>query len=198
VTDAPTASLDHERLLTYVWRTFERILRASSDNVGLYPQRSIDAVSNSYGDFIRARNRVITITVNGFHDMGALLPDQTWSAQFQVRLQEADFHTPPPEDAALEAPGQDLFANHVNNIVHAEGLIGALPLARKISDSIVGAMPIRVAAPTDPRKPTFPRDVGFIGAVVGPDGSVTLLFSDTPAGRVAALIAQRTIDALLD
>ena len=79
VTDAPTASLDHERLLTYVWRTFDRILRASPDNVGLYPQRSIDAVSNSYGDFIRARNRIITITVNGFHDMGALLPDQTWS-----------------------------------------------------------------------------------------------------------------------
>src|SRR5262249_2350540 len=121
VTDAPAAFLDHERLLTYVWRTFDRVMRASPDNVGLYPQRSIDAVSNPSGDFNRARNRVITFTINGFHDAGLLLPDQTWSAHFQVLLQETDFHTPPP-DAGLEHPGQDLFANHVGNTVDATGI----------------------------------------------------------------------------
>jgi hypothetical protein len=195
VTDAPSAYLSRDSLLTYVWRTFDRIVHQSPDNIGLYPQHSIDAVSNSYGDFVRARNRVITFTINGFHDAGLLLPDQNWSAHFQVLVQEADFHTPPP-DAAQTDPGYDLIASHLGNTVDAGG-IGPGAVANGISHAISGAFPIRLAAP-DPRKPLFPKASGFIGALVAPDGGVSLLFVDTVAGRLAALAANRAIEALLD
>ncbi|HEY2669750.1 MAG TPA: hypothetical protein VGJ07_05170 [Rugosimonospora sp.] len=195
VTDAPSAYLSRDSLLTYVWRTFDRIVHQSPDNIGLYPQHSIDAVSNSYGDFVRARNRVITFTINGFHDAGLLLPDQNWSAHFQVLVQEADFHTPPP-DAAQTDPGHDLIASHLGNTVDAGG-IGPGAVANGISHAISDAFPIRLAAP-DPRKPLFPKISGFIGALVAPDGGVNLLFVDTVAGRLAALAANRAIEALLD
>ncbi|WP_432838121.1 LGFP repeat-containing protein [Dactylosporangium sp. CA-092794] len=188
VTDAPSATLGREPLLTYVWRTFERLMRESPDNVGLYPDRSIDAVSHSYGDFVRARNRVVTFTINGFHDAGLLLPDQHWSAHLQLLIQEID---------AAQAGGHDIGVSEVHIEVQADG-VGAPILARTLSAAIARALPLRVAAPAGGAQATFPPESGLIGVVVGPDASVTLLFCDTATGRIAAEIARRRIEALLD
>lgn len=202
--DAAEANLSRAGVLDLVWRFFDRFVHESPDNLGLHPHKSMDQVSSTGGEFLRARNRVVTITINGFRDNGLVLSDTDWSAQLDLLIREAE-HIPPadvPADQKSSFTGKDLVVEMMPGSprVHARGGLDQIAgrVQRRLSDGISDAFeqPIRLAAPADPRKPTFPRDSDLLGVIVRPDGGVTILFANTAVGRVAAYLAQQAIDNL--
>lgn len=185
--DAAQALLSRDELLAAVWRIFDRLVHQSPDNVGLHPHRSLDGVGRYTGDLQRSLNRVVSLTINGFRDNG-LAPDADWAAHLRLRL-----HDQPRSD------GSDLFATHLDTTVDASGL-GSGSIARGIANAIADAFtpPMRLAAPANPADPTFPAESAFIGALVHPDGAFGLLFCDTLPGRLAAVLARRAMEGMLE
>lgn len=67
-----------------------------------------------------------------------------------------------------------------------------------VSDAISDALPrpIRLTAPADARKPTWPRRSDLLEAIVGSYRTLSIAFADTANGRIAQLLAQRAIEDL--
>ncbi|MDG6105052.1 hypothetical protein Daura_33205 [Dactylosporangium aurantiacum] len=212
--DAPSVRLDRETLLRLVWMMFNTrghapsgqatvgqvileafdplhlipLGHAGNHSVGLYPQRSLDSVGPYSGEFLRADNRVVAFTINGFHDAGPVLPDQTWTVHIQLRFQD--------EASTSDQPGTNLVATHVGNRVRADG-IGAGTLAEELRARLAGAFPVRLTNPGNPAEPDLVPEAQFLGLIIEADGALSLHFCNTAAGRLAQLFAQRKVDALI-
>jgi LGFP repeat len=204
VTDAAEVRLSRDGLLNFVWQFFDRVVHQSPDNIGLHPHKSMDKVSRTYGDFRRARNRIVTITVNGFRDNGLLFADTDWSAQMDLLIREA-VHVPPddiPPERKDEYTGADLVVELMPGSPRVVARGGSEQIAgrvqRGVSDAISDAFtnPVRIAAPPDARRPTFPLGSDFVGVIVRADGSLSILFGNTDAGRAAASLAQHVVDSM--
>ncbi|HEX4864942.1 MAG TPA: hypothetical protein VFV02_12770 [Acidimicrobiales bacterium] len=141
-TDAAEVRIKPDDLLTIIWRSFDEEIHKSPDNVGLHPEKSLDAVSGYALGTTRARNRVLTVTINGFHDAG-LLPDEEWSAHMQLRL-FSDAH--PGSSSLLRFDGHDLFAELINISVTADGGLGTEKVKDGVSRAISAASNSRNAS----------------------------------------------------
>ncbi|MFB8275459.1 LGFP repeat-containing protein [Nocardia colli] len=202
--DAPAANLDSGPLLDFIWRFFDRFVHESPENIGLYPQKSRDRMSSTGGDFLRARNRIMTVTINGFRDNGLLIGDTEWSAQMDLLMHEVDNVVPAdiPAEKRAGFMGKNLVVELMPGsprVVARGGLDQiAAKVQRNLSDGISDAFarPIRLVAPDDERLPTFPRDSEILGIIIRPAGGLSILFSRSFAGGFAAAVAQRRLDEL--
>lgn len=180
-TDAVVASLTRDQLLTLIWRRFDELVRQGPEEVRLHSHKSMDEVSATGFGFWAARNRTLTVTINGFRKNG-LATDTDWAAHLNLLL-----FVGWRKDGSAET-----LVAHRGGSVEAHGIF-----SETISDSIVKAIskafgnPIRIGE-------TIPKTANFITLLVRADGGVDLYFTNTVQGRLARLIVEGKMEKLLE
>jgi hypothetical protein len=86
VTDvARTAHITPDQLAFLVHRAADTAVHKLPDNIGLYPDVQVTAISGWEYDFFASKSRAITFKLHGFHDNG-LLPDTEFYFWFALRF----------------------------------------------------------------------------------------------------------------
>jgi hypothetical protein len=185
---ALAATVSPDGLRRVIRQKFDVEIHKSPENIGLHPNVDTIAVSNWGYDFWASRQRLVTLTLHGFHDNG-LAPDTDFELTVTLLFGltwEPSFTEPTFKTLIVGLQGQVSVSAH--------GL-GHDTIAKGVAQAVVDAFqqPFRV---TDDL-PTSSPDV--IGMLVTSDGGLQVLLNPLPedAGNFRLLVAQRKINDLV-
>lgn len=185
---ALAATISPDGLRRFVRQQFDQAIHKSPENIGLQPNVDTIAVSNWGYDFWASRQRLITLTLHGFHDNG-LAPDTDFELTVTLLFGltwEPSFTEPGIKTLIVGLQGQVSVTAHglghdtIANAV-AKGVAGVFQQPINIIDIPTGTSP------------------DFISILVTPDGGLQILLNPLPelAGNFRRAFAQQKINDLV-
>jgi hypothetical protein len=186
-----TATLPAQQLLDLIWHQFDTLVHQSPDNVGLHPDKSFDGVTDTGYGFPESWNRGFKVTINGFHDSGALLPDIDWSAHMAIVISLGYGLATNQQSQTVETYTIGATIDDIS--VTDSGVLTTFSdaVASKVQDAIQSASDSGVDFGFD-----IPIDAPVLSLKMMLDGTLTFFLSPTLAGGFTQAVIQERINAM--